>query len=80
MTLVTWFDFDGERVVTQFDREEEAEIFCEQLDVNGLWRVSPDNDARSDRRYGQETATPERHDARALQSDLDARLSQNMGN
>jgi hypothetical protein len=74
MTLVTWFDFDGERVVTQFDREEEADIFCEQLDVNGLWRVSPGNDARSDRCYGQETAT---HDARALQSDLDARLSQN---
>ena len=70
MTLVTWFDFDGERVVTQFDREEEAEIFCEQLDVNGLWRVSPD------RRYGQETAT---RDARTLQNEIETCYSQNVG-
>jgi hypothetical protein len=67
MTLVTWFDFDGERVVTQFDREEEAEIFCEQLDIQGLWRV------RNEGRYGQETAT---RDARALQSDLNASIAQ----
>jgi hypothetical protein len=76
MTLVTWFDFDGTRVVTQFERETEAEIFCEQLDVNGLWRVAPGNDARSDRRYGQETAT---RDARTLQNEIDVCYSHNMG-
>jgi hypothetical protein len=70
MTLVTWFDFDGSRVVTQFDREEEADIFAEYLGVQGLWRV---RDERTDRCYGQEKAT---RDARALQSDLNASIAQ----
>lgn len=77
MTLVTWFDFDGERIITAFDSDDEAEIFAEYLGVQGLWRVRPGYNARSERCYGQETAT---RDARALQSDLDARLSHNVGN
>jgi hypothetical protein len=75
MTLVTWFDFDGSRVVTQFDREEEAEIFAEYLGVQGLWRVKDDKLNRTEGRYGQETAT---HDARALANELQTRLSQNL--
>lgn len=69
MTLVTWFDFDGSRVVTQFDSDDEAEIFAEYLGVQGLWRV------RDEKRYGQETAT---RDARALQIEVDAHFSHNM--